>query len=67
MINENEGNDKALSPEDAKLLVKFFTILAEWDAQAKKDEPDINLLKENRSACASRPTLEASLNFADAP
>lgn len=60
MMNEDEGNDKELSSEDTKLLVEFFTILAEWDAQAQKNEQDMNLLKENRSASLHDPSLETS-------
>jgi len=58
-MNE-DFNNKELLPEDIKLLVEFFTILAEWDIQAKENEQNRDFLKENRSACASRPTLEAS-------
>ena len=45
-------SEKELSPEDAKLLVEFFTILAKWGTQAKKDEPNINILKDSPSESA---------------
>ena len=50
-----EDNDKELSPEDLKLLVEFFTLLAEWDTTEKK-KTQMNSQQENTS-------LEASLNL----
>lgn len=61
MIEDRKETDKALAPEDLKLLVEFFTLLAECDAAEKKKVQEMNFPQENGSLC-SRPSLEASLN-----
>lgn len=58
MTDDRKETNKELSPEDLKLLVEFFTILAEWDIADKKKQ-QMNFQQENGSLC-SQPSLEAS-------